>query len=211
MLLAYDIEGKVRLEPPFPEPVKITVSKEQQGDCGSVKSSPLLQISPEGYVANAVVKLEGDFPDTAPPVQNQSFVLDQTHCEFVPHVLLIPRGAPLSILNSEPFLHNVRAFDEKANMLFNQAMPIQGSLLKKTFEKGGRITLRCGVHHWMYALVIVQDHPYYALTDESGFFKLQNVPDGNHTLIVWHEALGEIRQSVNPQNAKVSVQYSAAK
>lgn len=34
-------------------------------------------------------------------------------------------------------------------------------------------------------------HPFYALTDAQGRFKLDNVPPGRYTLRSWHERLGE--------------------
>lgn len=205
--LAYDIEGTVRLQPPFPAPVRIAVPKDQQESCGESQLSPRLQISPEGYVANAVIKIEGSFPEKSEAVQNRAFSIDQIGCKFVPHVVLLPQGATLSVLNSEPILHNVRAFDENAKMLFNDAMPTKGLVLKKEFKDTGKIPLRCGVHKWMHALIIVQEHPYYALSDENGKFSIPDIPEGNHSLVIWHEVLGEIRQEVNPQNTRIATQY----
>ena len=130
-VFAFDLEGQIKLKPPYPEASRLEVDEKHQSECGREKVSPKLKISPEGGVANAVVKLEGDFPPAA-PAPGQKFILDQVHCEFSPHVLLIPAGAELSILNSEAMLHNVRAFDESARMLFNVAMPKKGQVLKKT-------------------------------------------------------------------------------
>jgi plastocyanin len=152
-----------------------------------------------GGVANAVVKLEGDFPKTDGSATDK-YVLDQIRCEFSPHVLLLPQGATLTILNSEAMLHNVRAFDEKINMLFNDAMPKKGQVIKKKFDEPGRLIFRCGVHSWMHALVIVQEHPYYAVTSETGDFKISGISDGTYTLSVWHEVLGELRQEVSPES-----------
>lgn len=207
---AYDVEGAVRLKPPFPSPVQIKVPQDQRETCGEYKLSPRLRLSPDGYVANAVIKIEGPFAEKSSAAQSQSFSIDQVNCEFVPHALLLPKGATLSVLNSEPILHNVRAFDEKAQMLFNDAMPVKGQVLKKEFKVPGKIPLRCGVHKWMHALIIVQEHPYYALSDENGKFKIQDIPDGNYTLTVWHEALGEMRTTVSPHNAQVAVVYESA-
>jgi len=55
---AFDLEGKVKLEPPFPNPVILQIEAKHQAECGNQKVSPKLKISPEGDVANAVVKLE---------------------------------------------------------------------------------------------------------------------------------------------------------
>ena len=137
-LLAFDLEGRVKLKPPYPDSARLEVDEKHQAECGKEKVSPKLKISSEGGVANAVVKVEGapgDGGDGSPQslmLENRPHILDQINCEFSPHVLLIPAGAELSILNSEAMLHNVRAFDESARMLFNVAMPKKGQVLKKT-------------------------------------------------------------------------------
>jgi hypothetical protein len=48
----------------------------------------------------------------------------------------------------------------------------------------------------MRGWVIVARHPFYALTDDQGRFKLDNVPPGHYTLRVWHERLGESTNAV---------------
>lgn len=207
LFLGFNIEGKVRLEGKLPSPDRLEVEAKHQADCGKEKLSPKLMVSPEGGVANTVVWIEG-VPAADVPTLNGNYTLNQIHCEFSPHILLIPKGAELNILNSDGFLHNVRAFDETALMLFNDAMPKKGQVLKKRFNKSGRILIRCGVHPWMHAIVVVQDHPYYALTDEKGHFKIAGVPEGVYTIRAWHESLGELREEITPQKNSVVLTYS---
>ena len=205
---AFDLEGKVKLEGSIPEARWIEVQAEHRSSCGEKRLSPKLNVSPEGFVVNAVVKLEGPFV-TAQVIPEGNWTLDQVGCEFKPHVLLLPQGARVSILNSDGFLHNVRAFDEKTEMLFNDAMPRKGQVLKKWLGQPGRYVLRCGIHPWMHALVIVTEHPYYALTDESGHFKIEGIPEGSYTLSVWHEELGEIKTRVDSKAGPLSLTYPA--
>ena len=81
-------------------------------------------------------------------------------------------GAEISILNSEAMLPNVRTFNEKAEMLFNVAMPKKGAGFEEALRPAGHYVIRCGVHPWMYAIVVVREHPCYALTDGAGSFKI---------------------------------------
>jgi len=218
--LAFDLEGQVKIKPPHPEPELLQIDEKHQGECGKEKVSPKLKVSPEGGVANAVVKIEIATsasgllamtslraPRPAEGGTRGEAILDQVNCEFSPHVLLMPAGSELSILNSEAMLHNVRAFDESVLMLFNVAMPKKGQVLKKRFKQPGRYILRCGVHHWMHAILVATEHNYYALTDDTGHFKITGIPDGAHTLSVWHESLGELRAEVNPENRRVELSY----
>lgn len=205
-VFAFAVEGRVSLEPPLPEPVVLEVPKEHVSECGDKKISPKLEISPEGFVANAIVQLEGTFP----ALENssaKSYTLDQRGCEFRPHVLLLPQNAELRITNSEAMLHNVRAFNEQAVMLFNDAMPRKGQVLKKRFAEPGRLVVRCGVHKWMHALVVITDHPHYALTDEKGYFRLEGIPEGTYSLKVWHESLGELEASVDSKTPPLTLTY----
>ena len=206
LLFGYDVEGWVKVNSPFPKPAEVIVPEKHVATCGAKKVSSKLKVSADGYVANAVVELK-DVPSSSVQLSPKKFILDQQNCEFVPHALIVPKGSKVSILNSESNLHNVRAFDEKAFMLFNLAMPPEAKPINKHFDNPGRFLVRCGIHHWMHAFVIVQDHPYYALTDDSGHFKITGIPDGNYTLTVWHESLGEVKTEVGIKNKVVNVVY----
>lgn len=45
----------------------------------------------------------------------------------------------------------------------------------------------------MYAFVMNVSHPYYAVTDETGTFRLRDVLKGKYTMHIWHETLGEVK------------------
>ncbi len=206
-LFAFDLEGKIALESPLPEAPWLEVPEKHQKECGARKLSPKLRLSPEGWVANAVVKLDGNFPTGRNGAVRRDFLLDQIGCEFSPHLLLLPQGAALKILNSEAMLHNVRAFNERVEMLFNDAMPKKGQVLKKRFDEPGRFVVRCGIHHWMHAILVVTEHPFYAVTDAEGHFKIEGIPDGTYPLSVWHELLGELKLRVGPGSTPLTVTY----
>jgi hypothetical protein len=48
----------------------------------------------------------------------------------------------------------------------------------------------------MAGWVVVQEHPYYAVTDVEGSFRITNVPAGKHKVEVWHETLGKQTKEV---------------
>jgi hypothetical protein len=45
----------------------------------------------------------------------------------------------------------------------------------------------CNVHPDMSGYLIVSPTPYFAVTDKSGEYKIDNVPDGAYTVTVWNE------------------------
>ena len=64
----------------------------------------------------------------------------------------------------------------------------------------------------MQGWVIVAGHPYYALTDASGSFKISDVPAGSYTLEYWQEKLGKQTKSVTvPATGSVTadLEYAA--
>jgi hypothetical protein len=124
------------------------------------------------------------------PVPTDPVVLDQQGCRYVPHVLGIQVGQPLTIRNSDPLLHNVRG-GGTLNQPFNLGQPGKGMTVTRTFTaREVMVPFRCDVHGWMNAYVGVLEHPFYGVTDGSGRFSLPGLPPGTYTLAAWHETLG---------------------
>jgi len=158
-------------------------------------------------VANAVVWLQGP----AAPAPPATAAMDQQGCEFVPHVILVSKGSTVTIGNSDPVLHNVRIFREADMLMHEWQQPApQPNAISWRFDEAGRFLIRCGVHAWMSAWVIVADHPHYALSDAEGDFAIPEVPPGAYTLQVWHEALGEQRQAliVSSDTESITIRFS---
>jgi hypothetical protein len=52
--------------------------------------------------------------------------------------------------------------------------------------------VKCDYHPWMIAYWMILDHPYAAITDKDGKFTIENLPEGDHELVIWHEKVGYI-------------------
>jgi plastocyanin len=210
---AGELQGVVRLDGAVPEPATFTISSTSAhhpiDGCGAVtKRSPRLLVDPRGGVQNAVVWVEvpaGSYE----PLEGVTRILDQRECVFEPHVILLPVGGTLAIRNSDPMLHNVRIFQERTMLMHEWQQP-QGPDLTWHFETPGRYIVRCGVHAWMYAWVVVADHRYHAVTDQGGAFTLPDIPEGSYRLHVWHEALGGQSQpvTVTPGQSVITVRVA---
>ena len=46
------------------------------------------------------------------------------------------------------------------------------------------MTLGCDIHPWMRAWIFVFDHPWFAVTDKTGRFRIPDVPPGEFRLHV---------------------------
>ena len=130
------------------------------------------------------------------PIPTEPVVLDQDKCRYTPRVLGVRAGQPLSIKNSDPLLHNVRA-NGTVNQGFNMSTPLEGVSFQRTFAtKEIMVPFKYDVHGWMTAFVGVLDHPYFGTTAADGKVVLGNLPPGTYTIEAWHETLGTRTQQV---------------
>jgi plastocyanin len=137
--------------------------------------------------ADAVVYVDQIAGKTFPAPAEHALV-DQKDLEFQPHVLPVLVGTTVDFLNSDAFLHNVFSPDKCADR-FNLGSWPKGQKKSYTFKKPCTATLLCNVHPEMEGYVLALPTPYFAVTDASGAYTIENVPDGDYTLKVWHPKL----------------------
>lgn len=189
------ISGVVKWTGPAPKILKLPISKNTDvcdPDSNKTRDLERLLIDSDGGVANTVVYLrditQGKAMDLPPALQH----LDQKSCRYVPHILLVPEGATLQIRSSDPILHTVHMAGAASN---NIPFPFQNQDIGIPMRRSGVVDLKCNAGHvWMNAEVLVVKHPYYAVTDEHGFYKLTDVPPGEYEIEAWHEGWGVVRE-----------------
>ena len=202
------VSGQVTFAGDPPTPAKIEVTKDQEV-CGQTeKIDETLLVGPDKGIQNVVVSIS-DIQKGKKP-EEQGATLDQKDCRYAPHIVLIPAGAEMSILNNDGILHNIHSYSTK-NPPFNKAQPKFRKEMKEKFAEPENVKLTCDAHGWMSGWVIVTDHPYYAVTKDDGSFAITDVPPGDYEIKFWHETLGEAthKVSVKPkEEAKVSVEMA---
>ena len=200
-LLAYDggavsdggsVSGVVKFKGAAPAPKKLEITKDKEVCAKSGKTDPSLIVS-GGNLINAVVTITDI--NKGKKMEPQKVKLDQNGCEYKPHVLAMAAGSSVDILNPDGILHNVHSYS-KANSPFNMAQPKFKKTITVKVDKPEVINLKCDVHGWMNAWLFVAANPYFSVTDNSGGFKLTDVPAGTYNVEVWHETLGKVSQKV---------------
>ena len=112
----------------------------------------------------------------------------------MPHVTLMQPGE-LKVETKDPISHNVHTFadfNRNVNLSLNQV--VQSATI--SLMRPERVNVRCDLHGWMNAFVVVANNPYYAVTRGSGEFELDQVPPGRYYLKVWQETLGEMEKEI---------------
>jgi plastocyanin len=175
--------------------------------CGTTFPNQTLQVSSSGGVKFVIVYLKDITKGKA--MAPGAAELNQEKCAYHPHAQAIEVGTTLTVLNSDPILHNVHA-SLGASTVFNYAMPLKGQRIPKKLTKAGFVKLKCDVHSWMNGAIGVMDNPYFAITDDEGNFTISDIPPGSYTLAVWHERLGEKSQPVTVAAGSQKADFSLA-
>jgi plastocyanin len=209
MLYAYEeivvkdgatIRGTIKVDGQLPKLTPLQITKYRE-ICKDVPNESLI-VGPAHGLRYAVVTLEGIAKGKA--VETETIhELDNVKCRFSPRVQAASVGQFVVIRNSDPILHTAHASFTSAQPQFNVGL-YPGRVSRKPLIAAGIVNIRCEVHPWMTAYVVVTDHPYHAVSDIYGEYEITDVPPGVYQLKIWHESLGtqEKRIEVKPAKAQ---------
>jgi plastocyanin len=198
------IRGKVILVGKAPV-IQETATATCHGQTHPVMDESVI-VAADGGLKNVVITIEGIGPSVP---RGEPPVLDQINCTYVPHVLGVTVGQELVIRSQDAEPHNVHLLADK-NPAFNASMTTAGSERRVKFDQPEIMRVKCDVHPWMTAHVIVVENPFFAVTGDDGSFEIKNLPAGSYKLAAWHELFGRQEQSItlaDDKPAEVSVTY----
>ncbi len=189
--LGADITGRVVLKgTPKSE---ITIDMTPDPRCAALHTEKVTTrhyvVGADDGLANVLVFVKSGLEKKDYPMPTETPILDQTGCEYQPYVMALRTNQKFVIRNSDPTLHNVHATPSSGsgNAEFNFAQPVKGMTTEKSFSAAEvPIRFKCDVHPWMFAYAGVFDHPFFAVTDKDGKFKISGLPNGKYTLEAWH-------------------------
>mgnify|MGYP005810504521 CR=1 FL=1 len=139
----------------------------------------------------AVVYLESAPHPAFESVPPERASMKQQGERFVPHVLAIPAGSVVDFPNGDPFFHNVFSLSKPRK--FDLGRYPRGQSRSVRFDEPGIVRVFCDIHSHMSAFILVFGHRFFAVTDESGRYRIDGVPPGRWTLVAWYE--GGARES----------------
>jgi len=185
------VEGKVNFSGKLIKREPIQMTDESRNLYKTVPLQENLIVGENGGLANVFVYVKEGLKKSNYPLPDKPAVLNQDKSMFRPRVLGVMAGQDVLMKNSDPMIHNVRSLSTK-NRPFNIAQPANTPDRKKVFTAGEKaIQIGCDFHPWMKAFIFVMEHPYFAVSNAQGQFKIEGLPAGDYTLAAWHETFGE--------------------
>lgn len=113
--------------------------------------------------------------------------MDQRHEAFVPHVLAITVGTTVDFPNNDATYHNV--FSLSKTRSFDLGRYSAGHSKAVRFDRPGIVRVFCDIHSHMNAFILVFSHRFFAVTGDDGRYRIDDVPPGTYTVVVWNERL----------------------
>lgn len=203
-----DLTGQFVLDGAVPEPAKIV----KKGD-PTVKDAPVcaaddllsdeVVIDPETKgIANIFVYLTSKDAKklTLPAALKESTVkeieFDQKGCRFIPHALFVRADQTVVAKSSDAVAHNTHTYTVKNEAKNFLVAPNDRKGIPVTFTDAEIVPMpvKCDIHPWMQANWLILDHPYAAVTDKQGKFKIAGLPAGEYSFRVWHERQGYLNR-----------------
>jgi hypothetical protein len=183
------ITGTVRFEGTPPPRYAIDLSGNPE--CAALHREPVYSedlVVNDGRVQYAFLHLdlEDRYEGPSTPV-----VLHVSGCMFEPHVLALQQGQPLRIEHGDDVLENLHPFfrDLRTGEVAeeNFAMNPKATVTRVIgfAEAIGRV--KSDIHPWAQAWVMIEPHPFFAVTAADGTYTIRNVPPGAYDLVMHHE------------------------
>ncbi|HEY3789471.1 MAG TPA: RNA polymerase sigma factor [Urbifossiella sp.] len=159
---------------------------------------------------NVVVWLRPDTPEKNAPfprrkihpdslnAESVEHIVDIVDCQFHPRMTVSRSGDTLLFKNTAERATNVK-YDSIAKGpgaqfgSFNVLIPAMTGSTKSPGSLETAImpdVFSSSIYPWMRGFVWAFDHPYSAVTDAEGKFRIANAPVGTWRLMMWHEEFG---------------------
>jgi hypothetical protein len=116
--------------------------------------------------------------------------MSQVNETFVPHVLAVRVGTVVDFPNQDRTYHNV--FSLSKTKRFDLGRYAKGRSKQVQFDEPGIVQVFCDIHSHMSAFILVFAHRFFAVTDEQGDYRIDQVPAGTYNVVAWYE--GSVRQ-----------------
>ena len=120
-------------------------------------------------------------------------IMDQRDVRFVPHILVVEKGAAVSFPNSDVIAHHVYSFSRPNDFilpLYKGTPP--GPVV---MQHDGVVILGCNIHDGMLGYIVVVDTDVFGVTDDSGRVLLDvNAAASDYEVGIWSPRIRDSQQ-----------------
>lgn len=207
------VEGQIIFDGPLPSQTLLVQKDTSVKDAESCAKSDIpddsLQVdSKTRGLANCFVYIRRAPTQIHPALRdaNQPVELTVRGCRYSPRCLTLQTDQTLRIVCEDKCLHNPHFF-----FVRNHVPSLLGSKTsgpsEYEFPRAEVLPtfIKCDIHRWMSASILILDHPYMTVTDKDGQFRITGLPEGDHELRIWHERCGYIFRRVETRVEKAKV------
>ena len=112
------------------------------------------------------------------------YVMDQVNKAFLPHVLVVPKGAKVSFPNSDDIRHHVYSFSEAKT--FELKLYHGQPKAPLDFSEPGIVVLGCNIHDSMVGYIYVYDDKPAIRTSALGLVTMPYAKEQFEAITIWH-------------------------
>ena len=121
--------------------------------------------------------------------------MDQRDVRFVPHILIVEKGASIEFPNSDVVAHHVYSFSRPNSFvlpLYKGTPPTP-----EVLGHEGVVVLGCNIHDGMLGYILIVDTPIFGMTDSSGKISLTvDEAASNYEISIWSPRIKDSRDPI---------------
>jgi hypothetical protein len=190
------LTGTVDFDGPLPADTVIELPPDAPG-CGQ-RITDHRVVHTGTRIGGAIVWIN-DIRTGKPLPVTRRFELTNEDCMLSPQVQGVVAPATLDVTSNDVALHlnhivNVGTGELEAIAPFNdngEVVPFD-----RLLDQTEQLEISCTLHPWSKAWILVFDHPYFATTEKTGAFSIEDIPPGTYHVKAWHPLLGVAEQTV---------------
>jgi hypothetical protein len=162
-------------------------------ECAPRKGRGPAPLPPNRQFGNTIVWI-ADAKTGKPLPMEKRVEISSDNCLLDPRVQAVTVGTTVNVINVDKVLHKLifTKFGTRDTLtitpFFNVGQIVATERLAKT---PGMVEVRCVQHPWEHGYIAVFDHPYFAVTEDNGTFKIDSLAPGTYKLMMWHEGLAK--------------------